>query len=75
MKYETRTEEDGTVVLKLGTHHEMGFAPDVDLEGILQGVGHLVNAVAGIDVFALTSAVLDEFAKVGLKPVEGGMGG
>lgn len=63
MKYETKTEEDGTVVLKLGTHAEMGFAPDVDLEGILQGVGHLVNHVAGIDVFALTGAVLDEFAK------------
>ena len=75
MKYETKTEEDGTVVLKLGLHHEMGFAPDVDLEGILQGIGLLVNKVAGIDVFELTKAVMDEFAKAGLKPVEGGMGG
>lgn len=71
MKYTTRTEEDGTVVLKLGTHHEMGFPPDVDLEGILQGVPHLVNAVTGIDMFKLVEAVLDEFAKAGAQAKNG----
>lgn len=63
MKFETRTEKDGKVVLKLGLTHEMGFSPELNVEEVVVGVTALIEAVADISVFELTQAVINEYAK------------
>jgi hypothetical protein len=63
VKFETRTEEDGKVVLKLGLSHEVKFSEDIDLEGIVLGVQTVIEAVTGVSSFDLVRAVIDEFAK------------
>lgn len=63
MKFETRTEEDGKVVLKLGLAHEIGFPPEIDLEGVISGVTYLVEQVSSIDVNGMIEAVINEFEK------------
>lgn len=70
MKYETRTDEDGKVVLQLGLTHEAGFPVEPDIDVIVNGVQLLVEAVCGISVFELTRAVIEEYVKNG-KPPEG----
>jgi hypothetical protein len=63
LKYEVRTEDDGKVVLKLGTHHEVGFEKGMDVEGIIHGVETVIQAVVGISAFELCMAVMAEFNK------------
>lgn len=70
MKYETRTEEDGKVVLKLGMTHEAGFPAEPDLGTIVTGVQLLIEAVCGISGFELVQAVIEEYVKNG-RPPEG----
>lgn len=70
MKFETRTEEDGRVVLQLGMTHEASFSAEPDIGTIVNGVQILVEAVCGISLFELTRAVIDEYIKNG-KPPEG----
>lgn len=68
MKYETRTEEDGKIVLRLGMTHEAGFPSEPDVDVIVNGVQLLVEAVCGISVFELTRAVIEEYVKNGKAP-------
>lgn len=70
MKFETRIDEDGKVVLQLGLTHEAGFPAEPDIDVIVNGVQLLVEAVCGISVFDLTRAVIEEYVKNG-KPPEG----
>lgn len=70
MKFETRTEEDGKIVLRLGLTHEAGFPVEPDVGTIVNGVQLLVEAVCGISIFDLTRAVCEEYAKNG-RPPEG----
>jgi hypothetical protein len=70
MKYETRTEDTGKVVLQLGLTHEAGFPVEPDIDTIVNGVQLLVEAVCGISVFELTRAVIDEYVRNG-RPPEG----
>lgn len=70
MKFETRMDEDGKIVLRLGMTHEAGFPVEPDIDTIVNGVQLLVEAVCGISVFELTRAVIKEYAKNG-KPPEG----
>ena len=70
MKFETRTEDTGKVVLQLGMTHEAGFPVEPDMGTIVNGVQLLVEAVCGISVFELTRAVIDEYVRNG-RPPEG----
>lgn len=68
MKFETRTEEDGKIVLKLGTTQEIGFPPQPNIDVIVNGVNFLIEAVSGISAFDLTRAVIEEYVKNGKAP-------
>lgn len=63
MKFATRTEEDGKVVLSLGLTHEVGFPAEPDIDIVVTGVSKIVNEVCGIDVQDLVAAVLNEYEK------------
>jgi hypothetical protein len=65
LKYETKTEEDGKVVLQLGLNHSVGFEKGMDVEGIVVGVETLIQSVVGVSAFELCAAVMTEFAKQG----------
>ena len=67
MNYETRTEKNGTIILTLGLHHQIEFEPDVGLEGIVLGVQEIIESVSGISSLDLIKAVMDEFAKGGIR--------
>lgn len=68
MNFETRTDEDGRIVLQLGLTHEAGFPPEPDMNVIVNGVQLLVEAVCGISIFDLTRAVIEEYVKNGTPP-------
>lgn len=68
MKFETRTEEDGRVILKLGLSHEVHFPPELNPEMVVVGVANLIEAVSGISSFELVQAVVQEYAKNGQVP-------
>ena len=63
MKFATRTEEDGKVVLSLGLSHEVGFPAELDVNAVVEGVNFIVNEVCGISVQELAQAVLQEYEK------------
>jgi hypothetical protein len=65
VKYETRTDEDGRAILKLGMNHEVSFEKGIDVEGIVGGVEMLIQTVVGVSAFELVGAVMEEFTKDG----------
>ena len=62
MKYEIKTEEDGTVSLKLGLTHSVNIR-DSEMESIIGGVEMLIQNVVGVSAFELCTAVMAEFEK------------
>lgn len=63
MNYSTKTLEDGTVVLQLGSRFNVAFDKDAGVDEITAGVESLIEQVTGVSAFGLCFAVLEEFHK------------
>jgi hypothetical protein len=63
VKYEVKTEDDGSVSLQLGLNHGATFDKGVNPQQIAQGVNDLVSQVVGVSVVELATAVMEEFTK------------
>lgn len=58
MKYEVYKDEEGHVILQLGTSKNVSFAPECTPEEVVLGVTELIERVVGISTFDLVTEVV-----------------